>query len=188
MTETATTMNAAEPAAEERDEFRPVADYGLLADCNSAALVSRDGSIDWLCLPRYDSPAVFSRLLDPKAGHWSIQPPGALRGAPLPARHARHRDHLHHRRAAACACSMRWPSPRDSAATTSDSTHRTSSCAPWRASPDGSRCVMELAPRGRVRACQAAVPSRGERRPNLRRARPRRRPRLGRRSTSTTRP
>jgi GH15 family glucan-1,4-alpha-glucosidase len=52
----------------------PIAEYGLLADCNSAALVSRDGSIDWLCLPRYDSPAIFTRLLDPDAGHWSIRP------------------------------------------------------------------------------------------------------------------
>jgi GH15 family glucan-1,4-alpha-glucosidase len=55
-------------------EFRPIADYGLLADCNSAALVSREGSLDWLCMPRYDSPAVFSRILDPTAGHWSIRP------------------------------------------------------------------------------------------------------------------
>jgi GH15 family glucan-1,4-alpha-glucosidase len=52
----------------------PIADYGLLADCNSAALVDRAGSIDWLCLPRYDSAAVFARLLDPAAGHWSITP------------------------------------------------------------------------------------------------------------------
>jgi GH15 family glucan-1,4-alpha-glucosidase len=57
-----------------RGESRPVADYGLLADCNSAALVDRAGSIDWLCLPRYDSDAVFARLLDPDAGHWSIHP------------------------------------------------------------------------------------------------------------------
>ncbi|MEP6954352.1 MAG: glycoside hydrolase family 15 protein [Solirubrobacteraceae bacterium] len=55
---------------------RPVADYGLLADCNSAALVSRDGSIDWLCLPRFDSDALFARLLDPDAGHWSVRPAG----------------------------------------------------------------------------------------------------------------
>src|SRR3954453_17918129 len=59
-------------------DFRPIADYGLLADCTSAALVDRAGSIDWLCLPRYDSPAVFSRLLDPAAGHWSITPVAAF--------------------------------------------------------------------------------------------------------------
>lgn len=63
-----TQMTAADEA------FRPVADYGLLADCNSAALVDRAGSIAWLCLPRYDSPAVFARILDPDAGHWSITP------------------------------------------------------------------------------------------------------------------
>jgi len=52
----------------------PIADYGLLSDCNSAALVSREGSIDWFCLPRFDSPAVFARILDPDGGHWSIRP------------------------------------------------------------------------------------------------------------------
>jgi GH15 family glucan-1,4-alpha-glucosidase len=54
--------------------FRPIADYGLLSDCNSAALVDKQGSIDWLCLPRFDSPALFARILDPEAGHWSICP------------------------------------------------------------------------------------------------------------------
>src|SRR3712207_1982766 len=58
--------------------FTPIADYGLLADCNSAALVSRDGSIDWLCLPRYDADAIFARILDPAAGHWSLRPAGAF--------------------------------------------------------------------------------------------------------------
>jgi GH15 family glucan-1,4-alpha-glucosidase len=53
---------------------RAIGDYGLLSDCNSAALVDRAGSIDWLCLPRFDSPALFAGLLDPDAGHWSIQP------------------------------------------------------------------------------------------------------------------
>src|SRR6266496_3126996 len=54
----------------------PIASYAMLSDCNSAALVGADGSVDWLCLPRFDSPAVFSRLLDPAAGHWSIAPAG----------------------------------------------------------------------------------------------------------------
>src|SRR5215469_10285881 len=61
------------------DWSRPIAEYGLLADCNSAALVDRDGSIGWLCLPRYDSPAVFAQILDPEGGHWQIRPSGAYR-------------------------------------------------------------------------------------------------------------
>src|SRR3954470_21281722 len=61
-------------AAGARQASIPIGEYGLLADCNSAALVDRAGSIDWLCLPRYDSDAVLARLLDPAAGHWSITP------------------------------------------------------------------------------------------------------------------
>jgi GH15 family glucan-1,4-alpha-glucosidase len=52
----------------------PLADYALLSDCHSAALVSRGGSVDWLCFPRFDKPSVFGRLLDDSAGHWSIHP------------------------------------------------------------------------------------------------------------------
>lgn len=55
----------------------PIADYALLSDCRSAALVSRVGGIDWLCFPRFDGPSVFARLLDDQAGHWSIYAVGA---------------------------------------------------------------------------------------------------------------
>jgi GH15 family glucan-1,4-alpha-glucosidase len=54
----------------------PIADHALLSDCHSAALVTRSGSVDWLCFPRFDSPSVFGRLLDDTAGHWSIAPAG----------------------------------------------------------------------------------------------------------------
>src|SRR5436305_11932854 len=50
----------------------PIADYALLSDCRSAALVNRAGFVDWLCFPRFDGPSVFARLLDDQAGHWSI--------------------------------------------------------------------------------------------------------------------
>ena len=55
----------------------PIADYALLSDRHSASLVSRDGSIDWLCFPRFDSPSIFGRLLGNEAGHWSIRATGA---------------------------------------------------------------------------------------------------------------
>ncbi|MFJ2034051.1 glycoside hydrolase family 15 protein [Streptosporangium sp. NPDC087985] len=53
---------------------RAIGDHALLSDCRSAALVTSEGSVDWLCLPRFDSPAIFARLLDEDAGHWFIGP------------------------------------------------------------------------------------------------------------------
>jgi GH15 family glucan-1,4-alpha-glucosidase len=51
----------------------PIAEHALLSDRHSAALASRDGSIDWLCFPRFDDPSIFARLLSDDAGHWSIR-------------------------------------------------------------------------------------------------------------------
>ncbi|MEO8797424.1 MAG: trehalase-like domain-containing protein, partial [Polyangiaceae bacterium] len=58
----------------------PIEDYALLADCQSVALVAKDGSIDWLCLPRFDSGACFAALLgDADNGRWQIAPVGPVR-------------------------------------------------------------------------------------------------------------
>ncbi|HEV8490930.1 MAG TPA: trehalase-like domain-containing protein, partial [Candidatus Angelobacter sp.] len=52
-----------------------IQDYGVIGDCRSVALVSKYGSIDWLCWPRFDSPSIFAGILDPsKGGFWSIAP------------------------------------------------------------------------------------------------------------------
>jgi alpha,alpha-trehalase len=59
----------------------PIGEYALLSDCRSAALVSRNGSVDWLCFPRFDAPAVFSRILDADGGHFSIRPAGQFQAS-----------------------------------------------------------------------------------------------------------
>ena len=57
----------------------PIEDYALIGDCQTACLVGKDGSIDWLCFPRFDSPACFAALLGtPEHGRWQIAPAGEV--------------------------------------------------------------------------------------------------------------
>ncbi|HTD08598.1 MAG TPA: glycoside hydrolase family 15 protein [Solirubrobacteraceae bacterium] len=56
--------------------FPPIADYGFLSDCHTGALVASDGSIEWMCLPYFDSPSIFGALLDRGAGSWRVGPYG----------------------------------------------------------------------------------------------------------------
>jgi alpha,alpha-trehalase len=56
--------------------FPPIADYGFLSDCHTGALVASDGSIEWMCLPHFDSSSVFGAMLDRGAGSWRVGPYG----------------------------------------------------------------------------------------------------------------
>src|SRR6266487_4221789 len=57
--------------------YPPIADHGLIGDLQTAALVATDGTIDWFCCPRFDSPSVFASILDHrKGGHFALSPVG----------------------------------------------------------------------------------------------------------------
>jgi GH15 family glucan-1,4-alpha-glucosidase len=69
------TKKAAATAPIDTDPYPPLSDYALIGDCHTAALVSKSGSIDWCCMPRFDSATVFGRLLDwERGGYFQIAP------------------------------------------------------------------------------------------------------------------
>ena len=60
--------------------YPSIEDYAIIGDCRSAGLISRDGSLDWLCLPRFDSPSIFAAVLDAeKGGRFHVRPVGEFR-------------------------------------------------------------------------------------------------------------
>ena len=72
------------------DAYPRIAAHGLIGDLQTAALVSTDGTIDWFCAPRFDSPSIFAALLDRRQGEFcrSLRSTPSTPPAALPARHS----------------------------------------------------------------------------------------------------
>ena len=75
-TVTHATENPEAAAGQAASPFTAIANYGFLSDCHTGALVAPDGTVDWLCVPRFDSPSVFGSLLDRGAGSFRFGPFG----------------------------------------------------------------------------------------------------------------
>jgi alpha,alpha-trehalase len=71
-----TTSPDGAPAEAAPSPFTPIADYGFLSNCHTGALVAPDGTVGWLCVPRFDSPSMFGALLDRGAGGLRFGPFG----------------------------------------------------------------------------------------------------------------
>jgi len=77
MSDVTATRPEAPDATDQLDgRFPPIADYAFLSNCHTGALVAPDGTVDWLCVPRFDSPSVFGALLDRGAGGFRFAPFG----------------------------------------------------------------------------------------------------------------
>ena len=69
-------VSAFTPATATRNAFPPIDDYAFLSDCETNCLIARNGAVEWMCVPRPDSPSIFGAILDRSAGHFKLAPYG----------------------------------------------------------------------------------------------------------------